>query len=186
MFVGWDTPILLLWFCGYALIVLLSVITYLRVSRIADLRWRRPWWAVFGVVVVSFGVLGQIDGAMSTSLIRQKLDEQVGLPAEYVHDDSRLTLHADGTATLRNVVLADGITQNAAGRWCLFGRTVAVSGAGRWSIDASGFALIEADGKVGSLSPDQRLALGYGWGKGFLLTSCETESATLYLPASSR
>lgn len=185
MFVGWDTPILLLWCVGLALIVLLSVITYLLVSRVTGLRWRRPWWAAFGVLVVSFVVLGQIDGAMSISLIRQKLDEQVGFPAEYVHEDSRLTLHADVTAILHNVVLADGITQSVEGRWCLFGRTAGVSGAARWSIDDSGFAQIEADGKVGSLAPDGRL-LGYGWARGFLLTTCETEFATLYLPASNR
>lgn len=173
---------LLLEFLGVVLIIPLSVIAYRLASRITDPRWRHPWWAVVAVVAVSFVILTHINGLVSASRAWQKLSTQVGFPAEYVHEDSRLTLGEDGTATLRNVVLADGITKNAAGRWCLSGTPTPVNGDGRWFMDASGFAHIEADGKVARLYSDDGL-LGYGWRVGYLLMSCDVDFATMYQPA---
>ncbi len=185
MFVETDPVVLLLEFLGMVLIIALSVVAYRLVARIRAPRWRHPWWAVIAVIVVGAVIHAQIDGLVSASRSWQKMSAEVGFPAVYVHDGSTLTFAEDGTATLRSVVLADGVTKNAAGRWCLEGTPAPVSGEGRWSMDAGGFVRVEADGKVARLYADDGL-LGYGWLVTYLLTTCEVDVATRYMPASAR
>ncbi|MGN7969881.1 hypothetical protein [Microbacterium sp. 22296] len=185
MFAETDPVVLLLEFLGVVLIIALSVVAHRLAARVPDPRWRRPWWAVIAVVVVGVVIHTQIDGLVSASRSWQKLSAEVGFPAEYVHDGSRLTLAEDGTATLRSVVLADGVTKNAEGRWCLEGVPTPVTGEGRWSMDAAGFVRVEADGKLARLHADDGL-LGYGWLVTHLLTMCDVEFAAEYLPAPAR
>ncbi len=52
-------------------------------------------------------------------------------------------------------------------------------------MDAAGFVRVEADGKLARLYADDGL-LGYGWLVTYLLTMCDVEFATEYLPASAR
>lgn len=185
---------LALWLIGFVVIAVVAALAYVLVARLPRGRWWLRWVCVTVIIVAGFTLVTQIDLSMKITDAFDTLERQVGFPATYVEDQSSgavgtsadapssITLDADGTAVLSHVVLADAVTQNAAGRWCLEGEASAVSGAARWSVDASGVAFIESDGKVSRLFPDDSLFLGDGWRKTYLLTSCKVEYATVFYP----
>ncbi|MFG6490822.1 hypothetical protein [Microbacterium sp. P03] len=168
------------WGIGIVGVIVLAVTGYWCVARLAPPRWRRPWSAVAITFIAGLIAVSVIDTSLYAPRALAELDSQVGLPANYTGDRSSLILRKDGSATLTNVVLADDVTKNGEGRWCLSGEPVTISGDARWSMSSDGAARIDANGKVSQLFPDPKLILGYGWVKGFLLTTCDVPLATEY------
>lgn len=176
-----EIKLMLLWGCGFVVALASSWLAYRLVTHVAPQRWRQPWWAVAGVVAVCFIVVMLVDQSARVSHARDDLESQVGLPVTYRTEGSTLTLTSDGAAELTDVVLAEAVTKNGSGRWCISGETRALTGSGRWSLDASGSVRLEMDGRVAQLFPDPKLIQGYGWQKTYLTTGCDEDLATMYL-----
>lgn len=174
-----DIQLLVIWIVGLGVIALLSLVAFLVARRSRHRRWL-PWVAIAVVVVGGCFALGRIDAAAKTADALATLRKQVHLPVTYTADGSSLTLRADGSAELSDVALGDDVRRNASGRRCVSGETATTTDTARWWMDAGGFVHIEAGGRITRLYPDGKLILGYGWAKGFVLTSCDAEYATLY------
>ncbi|WAB82252.1 hypothetical protein OVN18_04380 [Microcella daejeonensis] len=165
---------------GYAAVTVLAIAGYWCVARLASRRWRRPWLAVAVIVVGGLGIVSLIDDSLEAPRALERLDASPGLPATYTAEGSSFTLSEDGSAVLTNVVLADAVTRNDAGRWCLSGESESVSGDARWTMTRDGRIRIDVRDKVSQLFPDPRPLLGYGWVRGYLLTSCDVPLASEY------
>ncbi|KTS07119.1 hypothetical protein [Microbacterium testaceum] len=175
-----DLQLAGIWIAGFGVIIVLSLLTFLLARhRRRHRRWL-PWAATAIIVVVGFFALGQIDASVKTADALATLEHQVHLPVTYTAEGSSLTLRTDGSAELVAVTVGDDVQRNAAGRLCVSGDAAVTTGDARWWMDADRFVHIETEGKITRLYPDGKLILGYGWAKGFVLTSCDAEYATLY------